>query len=58
MGTSAPVRKEYDIPIVEPYRPSVGPELLPEPDPERIVAPFVPFVPVKQPVRQPVEVRW
>jgi len=49
MGTSAPVRREFDIPIVEPYRLPEIPKGLPEPDPERIVHPI--FVPVRQPER-------
>ena len=50
MSTSAPVRREYDIPIVEPYRPPAVPKGLPAPDPERIV-------PIVVPVRQPERVR-
>lgn len=49
--TSAPVRREYDIPIVEPCVPPPVPRRLPEPDPSRLV----PIVVV--PIRQPVEVR-
>lgn len=47
MGTSAPVRRSVDIPIVEPA-PKILP--LPAPDPSRIVTPFVP---IRQPVREP-----
>lgn len=51
MSTSAPVRREVDIPIVEPRRYKPEPKRLPQPNPERIVTPFVPIeVPVKQPV--------
>ena len=49
MSTSAPMRREYEIPIVEPYRVPVQPRRLPEPDPRRIAVPFA--VPVKQPER-------
>lgn len=51
MTTSAPVRKEYDIPIVEPFRPKPEPLRLPDFSPERII---VPVVPVRKPVREPV----
>lgn len=47
MSTSAPVKKEYDIPIVKPM---VVPRELPAPDPERWV-PVVTVAPVKVPVR-------
>ncbi len=51
MTTSAPVRREYDVPIVEPYRTPAEPLRLPEPDPRRVVFPTIVF-----PVRKPVEV--
>lgn len=54
MSTSAPVVREFDVPIVEPYRPLVTPKRLPQPDPERIATPIV--VPTVVPVKQPVEV--
>ena len=49
MTTSAPIRREYDIPIVEPFRPPVVPKRLPRPEPTRVVWPI--FVPVRQPER-------
>lgn len=55
MGTSAPVRKTHDIPIVEPEKPVLP---LPAPDPERIVTPFEP---VREPEKVPVrrrEIVW
>lgn len=47
MSTSAPVKKEHDIPIVRPQR---IPKELPAPNPERLV-PIVPFVPAEVPER-------
>ncbi len=50
MGTSAPIRRSVDIPIVEPYKPTPA---LPAPDPSRIVTPFIPITqPAKQPERR------
>lgn len=56
MGTSQPVRRTHDIPIVEPEKPILP---LPEPDPSKIIT--VNPVPVKQPEQVPVrrrEIRW
>lgn len=52
MGTSAPMRREYDIPIIEPYRPLAVPKSLPQPNPER----WIPVTPAVRPVRQPERV--
>ncbi len=56
MGTSQPVRKTHDIPIVEPEKPILP---LPEPDPSKIIT--INPVPVKQPEQEPArrrEIRW
>lgn len=50
MSTSAPIKREYDIPIIRPQPAPVVPRELPAPDPERLV-PIIPSVPVEVPVR-------
>ena len=50
MGTSAPVVKTQEVPIVEPY---VPPKRLPGVDPSRII-PFSPFVRDPERVSEPV----
>ena len=48
MGTSAPIRRSYDIPLTMPAKPE--PLRITEPDPSRAV-------PIQVPVRQPVRVK-
>lgn len=57
MGTSQPVRRSHDIPLVKP-EPLILP--LPAADPSRILTPFIP-VPDRWPIEVPrkrEEVKW
>jgi len=51
--TSAPLRREGDIPLVVPFVPPPEPKRLPAPNPERWI-PFMPAIPVREPVRRAV----
>lgn len=48
MSTSAPIRREYDIPIIKPQRVPSVPRELPAPSPERLI-PVVEVWPIKVP---------
>ena len=53
MGTDAPIKKRYDIPIEAPQRtqaPRKTPLELPAADPDRW---FTPTTPIKEPAKEP-----